>query len=458
MSGLGREPTRAELVAWDEAHVWHPFTPHSVYRTDDPLMIVAGEGHYLVDADGSRYLDGVASLWCSLFGHRRPEIDAAIRAQLERIAHSTFLGNASAPAVTLARRLVGLAPAGLTRVFFSDDGSTAVEVAAKMAYQYWQQAHAGRGRARTAFLTLGNAYHGDTIGSVSLGGIDLFHQRYRPLLFPTIQAPSPYAYRPPPGHDATSYGEWCIAELERLVRANAERLAAVVLEPGVQAAAGMIVQPEGFVRRVREVTRETGTLLILDEVATGFGRSGRMFAADREGVAPDLLCLAKGLTGGYLPMAATLATERIFDAFLGPPAEGRTFFHGHTYTGNQLAAAAAHATLDVFEREAILERLPATVGRLREALGSLAGLAAVGEIRQYGLAAGIELVADRATRAPFPAAERRGMRVCRAAGRQGVFLRPLGDVVVVMPPLTITGAELDRIAAALRVAIPEACA
>jgi len=451
-------PAREELLAWDDAHVWHPFTPHSVYRADDPLMVVAGESHYLVDADGSRYLDGVASLWCNLFGHRRPEIDAAIRAQLDRIAHSTLLGNASAPAVTLARRLVGLAPAGLTRVFFSDDGSTAVEVAAKMAYQYWQQADGGRGRARTAFLTLDSAYHGDTIGSVSLGGIDLFHQRYRPLLFETIRAPSPYTYRAPAGHSADSYGEWCIAELERLVRANAEQLAAVVLEPGIQGAAGMIVQPEGFVRRVRAVTRETDTLLILDEVATGFGRSGRMFASEREGVAPDLLCLAKGLTGGYLPMAATLTTERLFEAFLGPPAEGRTFFHGHTYTGNQLAAAAAHATLDIFEREGILERLQATIRHMAEALSTLADLAAVGEIRQYGLAAGIELVADRATRTPFPPAERRGMRVCRAARRHGVFLRPLGDVIVVMPPLTITDEEIERIETALRAAIPEGCA
>jgi len=451
-------PSRDELVAWDDACVWHPFTPHSVYRSEDPLMVVAGDGHYLIDADGSRYLDGVSSLWCNLFGHRRPEIDAAIRDQLGRIAHSTFLGNASAPAVQLARRLVSLAPAGLTRVFFSDDGSTAVEVAAKMAYQYWQQADGGRERERTTFLTLGGAYHGDTIGSVSLGGIDLFHECYRPLLFPTIRAPSPYTYRSPTGHTPASYGEWCIAELERLVRANADRLAAVVLEPGVQGAAGMIVQPEGFVRRVREVTRETGTLLILDEVAVGFGRSGRLFACEREGVAPDFLCLAKGLTGGYLPMAATLTTERVFEGFLGPPAEGRTFFHGHTYTGNQLAAAAGLATLDVFEREQLLERLLGTIAGLTEALAPLTGLAAVGEIRQYGLMAGIELVADRASRAPFPAAERRGMRVCRAARRHGVFLRPLGDVVVVMPPLTITDAELDLLAAALAAAIPEACA
>jgi adenosylmethionine-8-amino-7-oxononanoate aminotransferase len=449
--------SRAQLVAWDDACVWHPFTPHSVYRAEDPLMVVAGDGHYLIDADGSRYLDGVASLWCNLFGHRRPEIDAAIRAQLDRIAHSTFLGNASAPAVELAHRLVNLAPAGLTRVFFSDDGSTAVEVAVKMAYQYWQQADGGAGRGRTAILALDGGYHGDTIGSVSVGGIELFHERYRPLLFPTIRAPSPGGIRPPAGQTTESYAAWCIEELERLVRRNADRLAAVVLEPGVQGAAGMIVQPEGFVRRVREVTRETGTLLILDEVATGFGRSGRMFASEREGVAPDFLCLAKGLTGGYLPMAATLTTERVFEAFLGPPADGRTFFHGHTYTGNQLAAAAALATLDIFEHDRILDGVSRSIAHLRRALAPLADLPAVGEIRQYGLAAGIELVADRATRAPFPAAERRGMRVCRAARRHGVFLRPLGDVIVLMPPLTITGEEIDRLAAALAAAIREAC-
>ncbi|MGH7513582.1 MAG: aspartate aminotransferase family protein, partial [Gemmatimonadales bacterium] len=256
--------SREQLVAWDDAHAWHPFTAHSAYRGDDPLMIVAGDGHYLIDADGRRYLDGVSSLWCNLFGHRRPEIDDAIATQLGRIAHSTFLGNASAPAVELAQRLVALAPPGLTRVFFSDNGSTAVEVALKIAYQYWQQADGGRGRGRDTFLTLGGAYHGDTIGSVSLGGIDLFHDRYRHLLFPSIRAPSPHVYRCPVGHTPASYAEWCIAELERLVRANAGRLAAVVLEPGVQGAAGMIVQPAGFVLRVREVTRETGTLLILD--------------------------------------------------------------------------------------------------------------------------------------------------------------------------------------------------
>lgn len=449
--------TAAQLQAWDLAHVWHPFTPHSVYADEAPLMVVAGEGHYLIDVDGRRYLDGVASLWCNLFGHRRPEIDAAIRDQLDRIAHATFLGNATAPAVTLARRLVEVAPPGLTRVFYSDSGSTAVEIALKMAYQYWQQADGGRERRRTRYLTFSEAYHGDTVGAVSLGGIDLFHARYRPLLFETLQAPVPYAYRRPPDMDAEAWAEYALAEAARIVDEAGDTLAAVVLEPGVQGAAGMLVQPPGFVRRVRELADRAGALLILDEVAVGFGRSGQLFACEREGVAPDFLCLAKGITGGYLPLAATLATERIFEAFLGDPAEGRTFFHGHTYTGNPLASAAALAVLDIFEREPILPRVREAITRLSDELERLRPLAAVGDIRQYGLCAGIELVADRATRTAYPPGERRGMRVCQAARRHGVFLRPLGDVIVLMPPLTVTDAELGLLVDAVAAGIEEVC-
>ncbi len=433
-----------QLKQIDREHVWHPFTPHSAYADDEPLMVVAGEGHYLIDADGRRYLDGVSSLWCNLFGHRRPEIDQAIRDQLDRIAHATFLGNATAPAVTLAKRLVDKAPAGLTRVFYSDNGSTAVEVALKMALQYWQQAENGSGRQRTAFLTFGNAYHGDTIGSVSLGGIDLFHERYRPLLFQTIQAPSPGV-------------AGCEAALEALVHVHGSTLAAIVLEPGMQGAAGMVTQPAGFTRRVRELADRAGTLLVLDEVAVGFGRSGQLFASDKEGVAPDLLCLAKGLTGGYLPMAATLTTERIFRAFLGHPSEGRTFFHGHTYTGNPLAAAAAHATLDIFEQTDLLALLPGKVSQLSALLDELRVLPAVGDIRQYGLAAGVELMADRDTKTPYPAVERRGMRVCAAARKRGVFLRPLGDVIVLMPPLTLAGDELALLVRVVFESIAEVC-
>lgn len=448
---------RAELAAIDDRHVWHPFTPHSVYRDESPLMVVAGEGNYLIDADGRRYLDGVASLWCNLFGHRRPEIDAAITEQLGRIAHSTFLGNASEPAVRLAKRLVEIAPPGLSRVFFSDNGSTAVEVALKIAYQFWQQHDDGRERERNVFVTLGNAYHGDTVGSVSLGGIPLFHERYRSLLFETVRAHSPYCYRCPLGKTADGCATDCAEEIERLILEHGDRVAAVVLEPGVQGAAGMVVLPEGFLRRAADAARRVGALLILDEVAVGFGRSGRMFACEREGVAPDMLCLAKGLTGGYLPMSATLATERIFEAFLGPPEEGRTFFHGHTYTGNQLAAAAAHATLDVFERERVLDSLGAKIARLRTELSRLWALPAVGDVRQFGLAAGVEIVMDRATKASYPSGERRGMKVCMAARGHGVFLRPLGDTIVLMPPLSIAEDEIVTLVAAIEAGIAEVC-
>ena len=353
--------------------MWHPFTPHSAYADDDPLMVVAGEGHYLIDADGRRYLDGVSSLWCNLFGHRRAEIDQAIREQLDRIAHATFLGNATAPAVTLAKRLVDKAPAGLTRVFYSDNGSTAVEVALKMALQYWQQADGGAQKQRTAFLTFGNAYHGDTIGSVSLGGIDLFHERYRPLLFQTIQAPSPARARRARGARGAGGPAWLHARGDRARAGDAGRgRDGDAAAPGSRGACGN--WPTG-----------PGALLVLDEVAVGFGRSGELFASNKEGVAPDFLCLAKGLTGGYLPMAATLTTERIFRAFLGHPSEGRTFFHGHTYTGNPLAAAAAHATLDIFEQTDLLAQLPGKVTRLSALLEELRVLPAVGDIRQYGL-------------------------------------------------------------------------
>lgn len=431
----------AALRDLDARHVWHPFTPHAVYADEHPLMVVAAEGHWLIDADGRRYLDGVSSLWCNFFGHRHPHIDAAIRDQLDRFAHATFLGNASAPAVELAARLVDVAPAGLTRAFFSDNGSTATEVAMKMAFQYWQQSGTAADRKRTRFVTLGEAYHGDTIGAVSLGGIDLFHQVYRPLLFETIRIPSPYCYRCPLGKERSTCGIACADAAERIIAEHGDELAAVMIEPGLQGAAGMITQPPGFAGRIREAARRAGAFFIADEVAVGCGRAGRRFASEVEALDPDFLCLAKGLTGGYLPMAVTLTTERVFEGFLGRPEEARTFYHGHTYTGNALAAAAAHAALDLLP--AVLERMPALLSRFASRAAELRNLVHVGDVRHYGLALGAELVADRSTRAPFPAGARTGMRVCTAAKRRGVFLRPLGDTIVLMPPLTITTEELD---------------
>lgn len=438
---------RAALFALDEAHVWHPFTPHQIWRDEDPLMIVAAEGHQLIDADGRRLLDGAGSLWCNLFGHRHPHLDAALRAQLDRVAHATFLGNASAPAVTLAARLLKHTPEGLARVFYSDSGSTAVEIALKMAWQFWQQCGEPGADKRRKLLSFREAYHGDTVGSVSLGGIDLFHARYGGLLFDALHAPSPSAYRHPDHATRAEAEEAAVRQFEALVEQHGAELAAIIVEPGMQGAAGMLTQPEDFLRRVRAAADRAGCLLIVDEVAMGFGRSARaLFACQRAGISPDFLCLAKGLTGGYLPLAATLTTERVFEAFLGAPQLGRTFFHGHTYTGNALGAAAAHAVLDIFEQSDLLTTLPEAEAHYAALIDEhLRPHPAVGDVRQYGLAIGVELVADRATKRAFPGADRVGMQVCTAARAEGLFLRPLGDVLVFMPPLTFSAEERTQL-------------
>jgi adenosylmethionine-8-amino-7-oxononanoate aminotransferase len=406
-----------DLVAADRAHLWLPFTQQRAW-TDEPALIVErGEGTDLIDVDGRRYIDGVSSLWCNVHGHAHPRIDAAVRDQLGRVAHSTMLGLSHRPAIELAQRLVEIAPPGLTRVFYSDSGSTAMEIALKMAFQYWQQ----RGESRERFVALRMAYHGDTIGSVSVGGIDLFHSMYRPLLFDTLKAE--------PGD---------LGDMGRLMSAHRGEVAAVIMEPLVQGAAGMLVHPEGYLRGVRELCDRHDVLLILDEVATGFGRSGHMFACEHEGVAPDLLCLAKGITGGYLPLAATLASERVYEGFLGEFEEFRTFFHGHTYTGNPLACAAAIASLDVFREERTLEKLAAKIGLLAGLLEPLAAHPAVREVRRVGFMVGIELE-------EFALPLRMGHRVTLEARERGAIIRPLGDVVVLMPPLSISGADLTRL-------------
>jgi adenosylmethionine---8-amino-7-oxononanoate aminotransferase len=408
------------LASDDRSFLWHPFTQQRGWEREKPVIVERAAGTHLIDAEGRRYLDGVSSLWCNVHGHRHPRIDAALREQLGRVAHSTMLGLSHPGAIELARRLVELAPPGLSRVFYSDSGSTAAEIALKMAFQYWQQ-QGGEQRRKTRFVSLRDAYHGDTIGSVSVGGIDLFHSLYRPLLFDTLKAE--------PGDSA---------QMEELLSAQAGRVAAVIMEPLVQGAAGMIVHPDGYLRDVRELCDRHGALLILDEVATGFGRTGRMFACEHEGVAPDLLCLAKGMTGGYLPLAATLSTERIYEGFLGEPEELRTFFHGHTYTGNPLACAAALATLDVFEEERTLERLQSKIALLGELLEPIAGLPCVAEVRHRGFMTGIQLT-------DFPLELRMGHRVTLEARRRGAIVRPLGDVVVLMPPLAIPDHDLRRL-------------
>ncbi|MCA2981865.1 MAG: adenosylmethionine--8-amino-7-oxononanoate transaminase, partial [Myxococcaceae bacterium] len=447
-------PSRtAALLAAARAHVWHPFTQMQQWPDDEPLVIERAEGNWLVDTEGRRYLDAISSLWVTVHGHRRPELDAAVRAQLDKVAHSTLLGLASVPSIELAQRLVQKAPEGLAHVFYSDSGSTAVEVAVKLAYQYWQLS--GRPEKRH-FATLSEAYHGDTLGSVSVGGMDLFHERFRHLLFPVERLPTPHAYRWP-GRDVL--GE-ALAAAERLFEAQGDELAGLVVEPLVQGAAGMLLQPAGYLKGLEALCRKHDVLLICDEVATGFGRTGTLFAVEQEGVRPDLLCLAKGLTGGYLPLAATLATDRVYQAFLGPFAEAKTFFHGHTYTGNPLACAAALASLQLFDADGTLERMKPVVQVLAEGLERLARHPHVGDVRQRGLMVGVELVKDRATKEPFSFAERMGFRVCLEARRHGVWLRPLGNVLVLMPPLSLSVGEahllLEALERSLAAVFPEA--
>jgi adenosylmethionine-8-amino-7-oxononanoate aminotransferase len=439
------QPSLDDLRRWDKTHVWHAFTQMAEH---EPFLIREARGCTLIDVEGREYLDGVSSLWCNIHGHRHPKLDAAIREQLDQVAHVTLLGMAHPTTVKLARRLIEIAPSGLEHVFFSDDGATAVEVALKMAFQYWQQRSDPR-PAKTKYLAFENAYHGDTLGSVSVGGVARFHEMFQPLLFDVVRLPAPETYRLPAGVSAeTACGHW-LAQLDAALQEHHHELAALVIEPLVQAAAGMVTHPPGYLRGVRELTQKYGVLLITDEVAVGMGRTGTMFACEQESVVPDFLCLAKGLTGGYLPLAATLTTGEVWKAFLGRHEESRTFFHGHTYGGNPLGAAVALATLDVFEEEQTLAQLPAKIERLAQHLARIAQHPHVGDVRQRGLIAGIELVRDRRTKEPYPWAERRGQRVCQHALTEGVWLRPLGNVVVVLPPLAISLEELDRICGAV---------
>jgi len=439
------EPSREELLRWDREIVWHAFTQMAEYQ---PFVIERAHGTTLVDLDGREYLDGVASVWCNIHGHRHPRLDAAVRQQLDKVAHVTSLGASNPTTIKLAKRLVDLAPPGLTRVFFSDSGATAVEVALKMALQYWRQRSDPRPK-KTVYLALGDAYHGDTIGSVSVGGVERFHAMFQPLLFEVLRAPSPDMYRLPPGVTReTALAHYLRAMEDVLVREH-ERIAAVVIEPLVQAAAGMVMHPPGYLAGLRELTRKYDVLLIADEVAVGFGRTGTMFACEQEQVSPDFLCLAKGLTGGYMPVAATLTTDEVWQAFLGTYSESKSFFHGHTYGGNPLGCAVALATLDVFDEEQTLANLKPKIARLAEHLERIARHPHVGDVRQRGLIAGIELAKNRETKEAFPWHEKRGLAVCDWALKQGVWLRPLGSVLVVLPPLSVSLEELDRICLAL---------
>ncbi|HTQ38741.1 MAG TPA: adenosylmethionine--8-amino-7-oxononanoate transaminase [Pirellulales bacterium] len=445
-------PSRDELLRWDREIVWHAFTQMAEYK---PLILERGQGCTVVDIDGREYLDATSSLWCNLHGHRHPRLDAAIVEQLERVAHVTNLGMSNPTTIELAKRLVDIAPAGLKHVFFSDDGATAVEVALKMAFQYWRQRPDPRPE-KTLYVALGEAYHGDTMGSVSVGGVDRFTAMFEPLMFEVIRVPMPDMYRLASGVRAETALTHYLGELETVLNDQHRRIAAVVIEPLVQCAAGIITHPPGYLRGVRDLCRQHDVLLIADEVAVGFGRTGRMFACQHEQVTPDFLCLAKGITGGYMPLAATLTTDEVWRAFLGTYGESKAFFHGHTYGGNPLGAAVALANLQIFEEEQTLAKLQPKMARLAERLARLARHPHVGDVRQCGLIAGVELVRDKATKEPYPWQERRGWRACEAAMAEGVLVRPLGNVIVIMPPLSIRLDELDRICAAVERGIDKA--
>lgn len=436
----------------DKKYIWHPFTQMQDWLKAEPLVIDEARGCYLKDTKGHWYLDGVSSLWVNVHGHQRKEIDNAIAAQLKKVSHSTLLGLSNVPAIELAKRLVAIAPQGLKKVFYSDSGSTAVEIAIKIAYQYWQ--NIGKKKKKT-IVHFAHSYHGDTLGSVSVGGIALFHKVYRDLIFKTVQWPTPYP-------DAFGNGEKfrdeffaSLKNLEQFFKKSNAKIAALVVEPIVQGAAGMIVWPDGVLKKLSSLCRQYDVLLILDEVATGFGRTGTMFACEQEKVSPDILCLAKGITGGYLPLAATLVTERVYNGFLFDYKAQKTFFHGHTYTGNPLACAAAIANLDIFKKERTIKRFAPKIKFLATQLKRFKHLPHVGDIRQKGLMVGIDLVKDKVTRQEYSWQEKMGVKVCERVRRDGVILRPLGNTIVLMPPLAITQGELEKLCAVTLNAIKE---
>ena len=436
-----------DLRDLDNAHVWHPFTAMSVYCDERAPIIVEADGFHLIDSDGRRYLDGHSSLWCNIHGHRVPTIDTAIRDQLNRVAHSTLLGLANEPSIELAAELVRRTPAGLNKVFYADCGAAGVEVALKIAYQYHRQKPGGP-EERDLFVCLDHAYHGDTVGTISLGGIDRFHSLFGSLMFPALRVPSPAIRFPSGGRESPGSAKSVPTPmnrgthiprseaeqvLEQTLAENAHRIAGFVIEPLVQAAAGILVHPPGYLKRVRELTRQYGIPLIADEIAVGFGRTGTLFACEQESVSPDILILSKGLTGGYLPLAATLVTDEIYDAFLGDPWSGRTFYHGHTYTGNPLACAAALASLRLIERNEVLANARQIEAVLRSGLSDLLDYRHVAEVRQKGTMVGIELVQQREPFTPFQPERRIGHQVTLACRQRGVILRNIGDTIVLMP-------------------------
>jgi lysine---8-amino-7-oxononanoate aminotransferase len=440
----------AELLAKNRNFLWNPFTQMGQYLESEPLIIERAEGVKLIDVDGREYYDGNSSLWLNIHGHRRPQLDDAVASQLRKVAHSTLLGMGNVPAIELAERLVDIAPAGLNKVFYSDCGAAAVEIGLKMAFTYWRRA----GRPdKSRFVAFENAYHGDTVGAMSVGGIDLFHAEYGPLLLDVdrVPYPNPYRFDGP----ADQCAEHCLATLQALFEDKGDQIACLIVEPLVQAAGGMVVMPPGFLSSLRHLCTRFEVLLLADEVATGFGRTGRMFACEHEQISPDIMAIGKGLTAGYLPVAATLTTDQIYQGFYGEFSEFKAFFHGHSFTGNQLGCAVALASLDLFEKDRLLDHVEQSIDLVATRLERFRSLGHAGDVRQVGLMVGIELVEDRSTKAPYAPADGIGFQVCSRARDLGLVTRPLGDVVTFLPPLATSHSDLLAMLDILGTAIAE---
>ena len=437
----------------DKKYIWHPFTQMKGWVENPQLVIERGEGVRLYDTEGREYLDAISSLWVNIHGHRRREINEAIIAELNKIEHSTLLGLINEPSAELAEKLVQVTPKGLDKVFYSDDGSTAVEAAIKIAFQYWN--YVGHPEKKD-FINLGDSYHGDTVGAVSVGNVEVFHKAYKPLLFATHRVSCPsYYHTKLPVHSESEFLSVLLQELEEYLKEHASHTAAMIIEPLCQCAAGMLMQPRGYLKGVRELTEKYNVLLIVDEVAVGFGRTGRMFACDQEDVRPDMMCLSKGISAGYLPLGATLVTEEIYNAFLGDPEEYKTFFHGHSYTGNNLACAAGLASLKIFEKDSVIEGLPPKIEMIRKHFARMQEMEFVGDARQCGMLGGIELVARKEGPVPFDVRLQVAGGICQNARKYGLIIRNIGDVIVFMPPLVSTVEEIDAMLTRLEQSMEE---
>ncbi len=437
----------------DKKYIWHPFTQMKGWNEKPQTVIARGEGVKIYDVDGNEYYDAISSLWVNIHGHCRKEINDAIIKQLGEIEHSTLLGLTNKPAAELAEKLIKVAPNGLNKVFYSDDGSTAVEAAVKIAFQYWQQIGMPE---KQEFINLGDSYHGDTVGAVSVVNIDVFHKVYKPLLFNTNKMTCPSYYHNNDGFATEEeFLKQLLNELEEHLKANAHKTAAMIIEPLVQAAAGMLMQPKGYIAGVRALTKKYNVLLIVDEVAVGFGRTGKLFACEHENVEPDMMCLSKGISAGYLPLGATLVTDELYNAFLGEPSEGKTFYHGHSYTGNPLACIAGSVSLDIFEKDKVIEGLEPKMKLITKKLAEIATISYVGNVRQCGMLAGIELMENVEKKISFKSDLLIAGGICQIARKQGLFIRNIGDVIIFMPPLVSTLDDIDIMLTKLEIAMKE---